>query len=461
MKIKLKKAIIPILLTGTTILVVGSRVGKVKNANQIVSNEVNNNIVEYDEDEIQLADINEIEEVENNPEEKNKIEEIENSSEEENKIENNEIVNEEQKIVENAQEEKAAKQTPKQEKKELKQEAKQENTQSKTEPEKNSSVEEPSVTVTNVPAEEYMSASTSEVNNKPVEEPSIKQEEKTTVSNYYGLELENKKVVQATTGVNIRSAASTDSNKLGLLSAGNSLELQYQENDDWYKVKYNEQDAYISTKYSKIVEKQTFKTPIQKMIYFKKDSDLYQDESLTGIKQKVPYLEAAPVYSEYNDLYVVTINGEPGLVKKGNTEELDGTYVIVDISDQTATLYEGPNAILSTPVVTGKPSTPTTKGLHHIYHISSDRYLEGDGYKSWVHVFLAFHNGEGLHDAEYHTDYNSNGKAIRSYGWRNYNSFGGNIYKTSGSHGCVNMRHDDAQTFYNNLKMNDKVLVKE
>ena len=138
---------------------------------------------------------------------------------------------------------------------------------------------------------------------------------------------------------------------------------------------------------------------------------------------------------------------------------MDGTFAIVDISDQIAYLYEGRDLIISTPVVTGRPSNPTTKGLHKVWHISEDRYLKGADYEVYVDYFDAFCGGIGFHDAEYHTHYDKNGKKLYSHGWRG--QFGGNLYKTSGSHGCVNMPHDAAEVFYNNLEIGDKVLVKQ
>ena len=99
--------------------------------------------------------------------------------------------------------------------------------------------------------------------------------------------------------------------------------------------------------------------------------------------------------------------------------------------------------------------------MHSIYYIDTNRYLKGADYKVWVNVFLAFHNGEGLHDSEYHKDYDAYGNVIRSYGWRSSDAYGGENYKINGSHGCVNMKHDDAITFYNHLKIDDKVLVKQ
>lgn len=54
--------------------------------------------------------------------------------------------------------------------------------------------------------------------------------------------------VTATTNINIRAAASSNSNRLGLLSGGQSLDLLAVE-DGWCKVLYNGQVAYVSAEF--------------------------------------------------------------------------------------------------------------------------------------------------------------------------------------------------------------------
>ena len=58
--------------------------------------------------------------------------------------------------------------------------------------------------------------------------------------------------------------------------------------------------------------------------------------------------------------------------------------------------------------------------------------LDGPGYSTPVTYWMPFNGGIGLHDAT----------------WRS--SFGGNIYKTNGSHGCVNLPYNMAKIIYEN-----------
>lgn len=54
---------------------------------------------------------------------------------------------------------------------------------------------------------------------------------------------------------------------------------------------------------------------------------------------------------------------------------------------------------------------------------------------------MPFNGGIGIHDAS----------------WRN--EFGGNIYKTNGSHGCVNAPYALASTIYNNISAGVPVVL--
>lgn len=56
-----------------------------------------------------------------------------------------------------------------------------------------------------------------------------------------------------------------------------------------------------------------------------------------------------------------------------------------------------------------------------------------NGWETPVTYWMPFFDGQGLHDAT----------------WRS--SFGGSIYQTNGSHGCVNLPLDAAQRIYDSI----------
>ena len=181
-------------------------------------------------------------------------------------------------------------------------------------------------------------------------------------------------------------------------------------------------------------------------------SDTNIDEVIT-----LPELECLEVYDEVDGTCLVKTNEYIGFTTLDNLEELTGTFVVVDISSQEVKLYKDNQVVLTSPVVTGKPKrSPSDKGLFEIYDISGHRYLVGPGYKSYVDIMMKYNGGEGLHDAEYHTHEDG-----FKHGWRDASEFGGDTYIKHGSHGCINMLHDDVMTIRDNVDIGTKVLVKE
>lgn len=127
------------------------------------------------------------------------------------------------------------------------------------------------------------------------------------------------------------------------------------------------------------------------------------------------------------------------------------TRIELDITEQRVLMYVNGECILDTPCVTGNVadgcSTPT--GVYYLYYKERNAVLRGsnsDGskYASPVDYWMPFNGGIGFHDAS----------------WRN-GVFGGEIYKTDGSHGCVNMPHEAAKILYENISTSIPILVYE
>lgn len=120
-----------------------------------------------------------------------------------------------------------------------------------------------------------------------------------------------------------------------------------------------------------------------------------------------------------------------------------GSYVDIDLSQQKVRYYDANDKLLyEADCVTGSVSaghdTPT--GIYYLNSKQSPCVLTGRtstgaiDYQTTVQYWMPFiRSSIGLHDAT----------------WRS--SFGGSIYKTNGSHGCVNLSTKDAKWFYNNL----------
>ncbi|WP_026835897.1 L,D-transpeptidase family protein [Eubacterium xylanophilum] len=133
-------------------------------------------------------------------------------------------------------------------------------------------------------------------------------------------------------------------------------------------------------------------------------------------------------------------------VKHGK-DDIGDTYVEVSISRQHCWFYKKGKLKMQSNVVSGldTPARRTTKGAHRIYAMQRERYLGTmavQGYHTLVHYWMPFNwDGQGLHDAT----------------WRG--RFGGNIYRYSGSHGCVNLPYSFARELYSKVKVGTPVIV--
>ncbi|MBQ4549590.1 MAG: L,D-transpeptidase family protein [Oscillospiraceae bacterium] len=148
-----------------------------------------------------------------------------------------------------------------------------------------------------------------------------------------------------------------------------------------------------------------------------------------------------------DDLYKCVTEGISGTrtapYSAKSSKPYGGNYVEVNLSSQKLWVYKNGEQVVSTSLVSGSVAeghrTPT--GVYSIYSKQTDRYLTGADYRSFVHYWMPFLGGYGLHDAS----------------WRS--SFGGDIYLYDGSHGCVNLPSSAAKKVYNNVSVGTKVIL--
>ncbi len=246
-------------------------------------------------------------------------------------------------------------------------------------------------------------------------------------------------VVQATTEVNVRPEPNTDRPEYGRLQLGEYVPMVRLLENGWYEVIYNGQLGYVKGDY--VREANVVNGQVQKMVTLAEDTVI--SDAPYGNEMDVAKLyEAAKIYGEVDQYYYAEVGGYIGYIPKNSCVDLNGTYVIVDISEQTATLYNNTDPVYSTYVVTGDDETPSDIGLFDIDSKERNATLTGPGYSVPVSYWMPYNNGEGLHDAT----------------WRG--AFGGDYYHYDGSHGCVNMPLEAAGVFFENVSVGDKVLVK-
>ena len=114
-----------------------------------------------------------------------------------------------------------------------------------------------------------------------------------------------------------------------------------------------------------------------------------------------------------------------------------GKWIDVNLTTQTLTAYSGQTPLLTARVSTGTWRTPTVAGTYRIYVKYRSARMRGPGYDlANVPYVMYFYRGYGLHGTYWH------------------NNFG-----TPMSHGCVNLRTDDARWIYNWAPVGTKVVT--
>ncbi|MDV3427346.1 MAG: L,D-transpeptidase/peptidoglycan binding protein [Bacillota bacterium] len=133
-----------------------------------------------------------------------------------------------------------------------------------------------------------------------------------------------------------------------------------------------------------------------------------------------------------------TINKEPKYsqtAETNNVNDIGNTYVEINLAEQHLWFYKNGSLVVDGDVVTGNVSmnysTPT--GVYRINYKEKDATLKGEDYSQPVTYWMPFNGNIGIHDAS----------------WRK--AFGGDIYLSRGSHGCVNAPKNVANTVFNNI----------
>ncbi|MDF2886846.1 MAG: ErfK/YbiS/YcfS/YnhG family protein [Lacrimispora sp.] len=118
------------------------------------------------------------------------------------------------------------------------------------------------------------------------------------------------------------------------------------------------------------------------------------------------------------------------------------TYVEVNLTAQHLYFYKDGKLVLDTDFVSGNESKgwSTPAGVYSLTYKQKDATLKGEDYRTPVAYWMPFNGNIGFHDAT----------------WRK--QFGGSIFKTSGSHGCVNLPPAMAKTLFENIPSNVPVL---
>lgn len=112
-------------------------------------------------------------------------------------------------------------------------------------------------------------------------------------------------------------------------------------------------------------------------------------------------------------------------------------WIEISLADQTLTAWQGDVAVLHTNISSGTQATPTVKGRYTIDRKYSKQRMTGPDYDlpnvPWV---MYFYQGYAIHGAYWHTQFG-----------------------TPRSHGCVNMRVEEAEMLYHWADFGTEVVV--
>ena len=137
-----------------------------------------------------------------------------------------------------------------------------------------------------------------------------------------------------------------------------------------------------------------------------------------------------------------SVSREPEYASRAASHDGAGvgnTYAEVDLTRQHMYFIKDGKVVLESDVVTGNPNkgNATPQGIYTLTYKTKDATLRGqrkpDGtyeYETPVKYWMPFNGGIGFHDATWQA------------------SFGGDRYKSHGSHGCVNMPKEKAGELY-------------
>lgn len=130
-----------------------------------------------------------------------------------------------------------------------------------------------------------------------------------------------------------------------------------------------------------------------------------------------------------------------GLVRGKN--DIGDTYIEVDMTEQKMYYYVDGELVIETDVVTGHTGRRrgTPQGVNFVYNKQRNRVLRGQGYASPVKYWVPVKGAIGIHDANWRLE------------------FGGEIYKTDGSHGCINTPTEAMAQLYEQVEIGTPVIM--
>lgn len=142
----------------------------------------------------------------------------------------------------------------------------------------------------------------------------------------------------------------------------------------------------------------------------------------------------------------ITTSREPAYshkAKNRSDKDYGDTYVEINLTAQHLYFYKDGTMILESDLRSGHEygGNATPPGAFSVTYTQRGAVLRGRDYAAPVDFWMPFNGNIGMHDATWCDD------------------FGGFYYMYAGSHGCINLPYESAETIFNNIKAGDPVFV--
>ena len=190
----------------------------------------------------------------------------------------------------------------------------------------------------------------------------------------------------------------------------------------------------LASQYDTAYKKKTFKTTygetvtVSPAIYGWRINQSKESAELYNILQSGESQTREPIYSQ-----TANSRGE---------NDYGNTYVEINLTAQHLYFYKDGKLVTESDFVSGNHAKEydTPAGAYPLTYKQKNATLRGEDYETPVDYWMPFNGNIGMHDAS----------------WRS--SFGGKIYMTNGSHGCINLPPAVAKKIYENISAGDPVI---
>lgn len=141
----------------------------------------------------------------------------------------------------------------------------------------------------------------------------------------------------------------------------------------------------------------------------------------------------------------MTVVKEPEFSQRGalrDSNDIGTTYVEIDLTKQHLWFYISGILIVQGDVVTGnvRKGYKTPEGIYGLKYKIRNAVLKGENYETSVSYWMPFNHDIGVHDAPWRT------------------RFGGDIYLTRGSHGCINAPLPVAEVMFKQITVGTPII---